>query len=243
VPRYKLTLEYNGAGFAGWQIQPDERTVQGELQLRLGWLCGPETRVTGAGRTDAGVHALGQVAHFDADPIASSPDFLDRLNSALPHDIAALRLDEVNADFHARYSARRKTYRYRIACAPTAFATGFAWRVHGKIDWSAVVEATTFLSGRHDFAGFCLAASQKEDTSCRIMAAEWTRNDRESVFEITGDRFLHRMVRLAVGTLIDIGRGRWSPDHIRNILTSSDVRLAGQAAPPDGLYLVSVDYA
>jgi len=243
VPRYKIVLEYNGAKFAGWQLQPDERTVQGELQTRLGWLCKREISVTGAGRTDAGVHALGQVAHFDAEPIASLSEFMNRLNSALPEDIAVLALDEVEPDFHARYSARRKTYRYRIANTPNAFAPGLAWRVHGSIDWPVVEEATAILLGRHDFAGFCLAASQKENTNCEVLTAGWTRSDREAVFEITADRFLHRMVRLIVGTLIDIGRDRWTPAHFPKILTTRDVREAGQAAPPEGLYLVSVEYA
>jgi len=243
MPRYKIVLEYNGAEFAGWQLQPDERTVQGELQTRLGWLCKHEIKITGAGRTDAGVHALGQVAHFDADPIVSVPEFLTRLNSALPDDIAVLALDEVEDDFHARYSARRKTYRYRIAHTPAAFAAGLSWRIHGQINWRAVEEATAILQGRHDFAGFCLAASQKENTDCQIFKAGWTCNVREAIFEITADRFLHRMVRLTVGTLIDIGRDRRPPDHVRNILTSGDVREAGQAAPPEGLYLVLVEYA
>jgi tRNA pseudouridine38-40 synthase len=114
VPRYKMILEYNGAGFAGWQFQPNERTVQGELQMRLGWLCGRDTKVVGAGRTDAGVHALGQVAHFNTDLISSPDEFRDRLNAALPPDIAVLDLDAVDDEFHARYSARCKTYRYRV---------------------------------------------------------------------------------------------------------------------------------
>jgi len=241
--RYKLTLEYNGAGFAGWQVQPELRTVQGELQKCLGWLLHREIKVTGAGRTDAGVHALGQVAHFDADRIESSADFLARLNSALSEDVCALSISEVTEDFHARYSALRKTYRYCIAHAPTAFAAGLAWRVWGDIDWVAVQEATQLLSGHHDFSGFCMAGSKKDDCDCQIISAHWQHGERDAKFEITADRFLHRMVRLMAGTLIDIGRRRWAPDRIRKILASGDVRMAGPAAPPEGLYLVSVEYA
>jgi tRNA pseudouridine38-40 synthase len=241
--RYKLILEYNGGQFAGWQVQPELRTVQGELQKCLGWLLDREVKVTGAGRTDAGVHALGQVAHFDNDPIESPVDFLARLNSALSHDVCALSVVEVAEDFHARYSALRKTYRYRIARKPSAFVTGLAWRVRGDIDWAAVREATELLLGRHDFSGFCMANSQKEDNTCHIVAARWTENERISELEITADRFLHRMVRLIAGTLIDIGSRRWTPDYMREILASGDVRMAGPAAPPEGLYLVSVEYA
>jgi len=243
MPRYKLLLEYHGGNFAGWQVQPRERTVQGELQRRLGWLLGEETSVSGAGRTDAGVHALGQAAHFDSAPIVSPIEFLERLNSALPRDISALKLEEVPADFHARYSAKRKTYHYRIALAPSPFIAGLAWRIHGGTDWDAIKQATTLLEGSHNFAGFCLAESRKEDCTCHVFRAGWARDERMARFEITANRFLHRMVRLIVGTLVDIGRGRWQPEQVFRILDSGDVRLAGQAAVPEGLYLVSVEYA
>jgi len=242
VPRYKLTLEYHSARFAGWQVQLEVRTVQGELQKCLGRLLNREVKVTGAGRTDAGVHALGQVAHFDAEPIDAPARFLFRLNSALPQDVCVRSIVEVAADFHARYSARRKTYRYRVAHAPSAFAAGLAWRVHGDVDWTPVKEATRLLEGSHDFSGFCIADSKKEDCTCHVFSAQWTCDEQSAEFEITADRFLHRMVRLIVGTLVDIGRGRWAPDHIQKILASGEVRMAGPAAPPEGLYLVSVEY-
>jgi tRNA pseudouridine38-40 synthase len=242
VPRYKLTLEYYGAHFAGWQIQPDERTVQGELEKCLGWLTGGPIRVFGAGRTDAGVHALGQVAHFEADPIEPA-GFFERLNSALPADICAKNLAEVAPDFHARYGALRKTYRYCIAHTPSAFAAGRAWRIHRQIDWRAVEKATRLMEGRHDFSGFCLAESRKDNSTCHVMSARWTHDGKTAQMEITADRFLHRMVRLIVGTLVDIGHDRWPPDHIREVLASGDVKMAGRAAPPEGLYLVAVEYA
>ncbi len=242
MSRYKLTLEYDGTNFAGWQIQPNQRTVQGVLTTRLGWLLAEEPSITGAGRTDAGVHALGQVVHFDAPAITDRAEFLQRLNAALPDDVCGLGLQEAPGDFHARYSAIRKIYHYHLTLGPSAFAKGRSWRLPGPIDWGDVETATAKLVGNNDYAGFCLAGSQKEDNHCQVEIAHWRRAEREAVFEITANRFLHRMVRLVVGTLVDIGRGRWRPAQIDEILESGDVRLAGQAAPPEGLYLVRVEY-
>lgn len=242
MPRYKLTLEYHGGHFAGWQVQPRTRTVQGQLEKCLRWILKKDIRVTAAGRTDTGVHALGQVAHFDTDVVLPL-NFGQRLNSALPDDLCVLRLEDAAPDFHARYAALRKTYRYRIAHAPSAFATGLAWPLHDELDWPAVEEATGSVIGKQDFAGFCRVGSLKDDCMCDVISAAWTRDEREARFEITANRFLHRMVRLIVGTLVDIGRHRRPPEYIQQILSTGNVRLAGQAAPPEGLYLVKVEYA
>jgi tRNA pseudouridine38-40 synthase len=188
------------------------------------------------------VHALGQVAHFDSEVVLPL-NFAQRLNSALPDDLAVLKLEDAAPDFHARYSALHKVYHYRVAHPPSAFATGLAWLVDAEIDWPLVEQATEYLMGKHDFAGFCRVGSLKEDSTCEVGQAIWTHTERESLFEISANRFLHRMVRLIVGTLVDIGRHRWPPDHIQQILATGDVRLAGQAAPPEGLYLVEVEYA
>ena len=242
MPRYKMTVEYHGGHFTGWQVQPATRTVQGKLQICLRWLLRSDIQITGAGRTDTGVHALGQVAHFDTEMVLPI-DFGRRLNSALPDDICVLRLEDAAPDFHARYSALRKTYRYRIAHKPSPFATGLAWPVQDEIDWPAVEKATGFIMGDCDFTGFCRVGSLKDDCTCNVTAAKWTYDEREAQFEITANRFLHRMVRLIVGTLVDIGRHRWPPEYIQQILSTGNVRLAGQAAPPEGLYLIEVEYA
>ncbi len=241
MPRYKMTVEYHGGKFAGWQVQPSMRTVQGQLQKCLRWILNKDTPVTGAGRTDTGVHALEQVAHFDADAVIPLT-FANRLNAALPDDICVLRIDDVAPDFHARYAALHKTYHYKIALYPSAFAGGLAWTVRDKLDWAAIEDATARLEGDKDCAGFCRVGSLKNDTTCSIKSISWTRNEKEATFEITANRFLHRMVRLIVGTLIDIGRGNQAPDHIDKIIETRNVRLARQAAPPEGLYLVHVEY-
>jgi tRNA pseudouridine38-40 synthase len=222
-------------------VQPGTRTVQGQIEKCLRWLVQSDIRITGAGRTDAGVHALGQVAHFDTEMVLPL-DFGPRLNAALPDDICVLQLEDCAPDFHARYSAVRKTYRYRLAYRPSAFAAGLAWRIADELDWSAVETATALLIGKNDFAGFCRVGSLKDDCTCDVTTAFWQRGEREACFEIAANRFLHRMVRLIVGTLVDIGRHRWPPGHLREILSAGDVRLAGQAAPPEGLYLVRVEY-
>jgi len=241
MPRYRLTIEYHGGAFVGWQVQPRGRTVQGQIEKCLHWLLHEDVQITGAGRTDAGVHALGQVAHFDSAMVLPL-DFGRRLNAALPEDIRVLRFDDCAPDFHARYSAVRKTYRYCIAHQPSAFAAGLAWSVMDELNWPAIDAATDMLVGHHDFAGFCRVGSLKKDSSCAVTTARWVRDDRNAHFEIIANRFLHRMVRLIVGTLIDIGRHRWPPEHLRQILSTGDVRLAGQAAPAQGLYLVDVEY-
>ncbi len=241
MPRFKMTVEYHGGKFAGWQVQPSLRTVQGQLQKCLRWILNKDTPVTGAGRTDTGVHALGQVAHFDTDAVIPLT-FADRLNSALPDDICVLSIDDVAPDFHARFSAIQKTYYYKLTLYPSAFAGGLAWTVLDKLDWPALEDATARLEGDKDCSGFCRVGSLKDDATCSIKSITWQRNEREAMLEITADRFLHRMVRLIVGTLIDIGRGNHSPDHIDKIIESRNVRLAAQAAPAEGLYLAHVEY-
>ena len=242
--RYRLDCAFHGGGFHGWQRQPGLRTVQGELEEWLAKLLGSEApiAVTGAGRTDAGVHARGMVAHFDWPDDIDTPQLLHRVISALPDDLTVHDLRQVDPGFHARYSAVQKAYEYRVSNQPSPFERDRTWFIHGDVNWDILSQTASAIIGENDFAGFCIAESVKPNTICRIFSAQWHTDGAVWRFRITGDRFLHQMVRLLVGTQIDIARGRWPAERMQEILTQRDVRLCGQAAPPHGLTLVSVEY-
>lgn len=238
----RLTIEYDGTDFKGWQIQPRQRTVQGELETRLERLYGAPISVTASGRTDAGVHALGQVVNFA--PTRDMP--LDRLqhalNGMLPPDVAVKRADSASPDFHARFDARRRHYFYRIRYTKQPIGRHYAWYVRRQLDLDAIKRASHMLIGQHDFTSFCVAAHERENRVCRIYACDWQQRGDEFTFRISGDRFLRAMVRSIVGTLAEIGRGARSPEAMRDILHARDRQSAGESAPPQGLFLERVIY-
>jgi tRNA pseudouridine38-40 synthase len=245
MPRYKLIIEYDGAPFCGWQVQDGLPSVQGALEDAVTAICGEHVRVHGAGRTDAGVHALGQVAHVDiAKPFAAGR-LRDGLNAHLrPHPIGVLSAEVVPDTFEARFSALRRHYRYRIVNrrANLAVDVGRVWRVPKTLDTDAMHEAAQRLVGRHDFSTF-------RDTECQAKSPEKTldvlevHRDGERVDIVTNARsFLHSQVRSMVGSLVWVGEGRWTPDDLQRALKARDRRACGPVAPPDGLYLVRVDY-
>lgn len=242
--RYRLDIAFHGAEFHGWQRQSELRTVQGELELWLSRLLGMAEgiAVTGAGRTDAGVHASGMVAHFDVDREIDCEQLALRLHAALPPDLVVNRVSPVGPGFHARYSAIARYYQYRMTTARTPFNRDCIWHVPGPLDLAAMHEAAAAILGSHDFSGFCVAASRKEENSCDVSRSEWEVQDSLLIYHVRADRFLHMMVRLLVGTMVDIGRGRWTPGEIGAILAGGDVRRCGTAAPPEGLTLVQVEY-
>ncbi len=244
MQRYRIDVAYHGGRFHGWQRQPNVRTVQGELELWLARILesGQPVSVTGAGRTDAGVHAEGMVAHFDIDTPIDTDNLVHRLNSALDDDVVAKSIAPVAPDFHARYSAVSKTYCYRLRTVPSPFGRDRIWQLHHDLDMNRLTDAAGQIIGRHDFAGFCRAESRKPNTVCIILESGWVIRNDCLEYWIKGDRFLHEMVRLIVGTMVDIGRGLLNADHIADILKSGDVRLCGQAAPPHGLTLATVEY-
>ena len=245
MPRYRLTIEYDGAPFAGWQIQADRLTVQGVLTDAVAALTGERVRVQGAGRTDAGVHALAQVAHFDASRDWQTGTVRDALNAHLrPHPVAVLAAERVDDDFNARMSARKRHYRYAIVNrrADLALERGKAWRVPRRLDDAAMHEAAQRLTGKHDFTTF-------RSTECQAKSPVKTLDRLDVVRE--GDRvyvlasarsFLHNQVRSMVGSLVMVGGGRWSADDLARVLAARDRTACGQVAPPDGLYLVKVEY-
>lgn len=244
ITRYRIDLAFHGAEFHGWQRQPGLRTVQGELETwftRL--LRSSETvRITGAGRTDAGVHAEHMVAHFDSAAAFDPVRLVSQLAAALPQDVCVRRLTPVAVEFHARYSAVAKTYLYRLCTVQTPFDRDRRWHILGSFDLQAAISAAAKIRGTHDFSGFCRAASHRPTMTCDVHQSEWQRTEDGYTYRVRANRFLHGMVRLLVGTMADIARGRWPDTRIDDILRSGDVRLSGTAAPAHGLTLIEIEY-
>ncbi len=238
----RLLIEYQGTDFVGWQLQAQGRSVQGELVRCLQVLLREPVCPVGAGRTDAGTHALGQVAHLHTHSDLSVERLHRGLNGLLPPDIAVLAVEEAPADFHARYSAQGKRYRYRIRTARSALDRQLVWSLYQPLDLESMAQAAAFLAGTHQFAAFCNQDPLPENFVCRIRDCAWTSHGREMVFEIEADRFLRHMVRILVGTMAEIGRGRRRPEEMAELLGYGDRALAGPTAPAQGLCLVRVNY-
>lgn len=236
---FKLTIEYDGTDFHGWQVQPDVRTVQGEILEALGEL-GARVSVTGAGRTDAGVHASGQVASARLETALDAATIARALNAKLPPDVRVRGVEEMPLSFNARFDARSRTYRYIIARRRTAL-----WRRHfhlheGELDMPSMRGAARDLHGEHDFSSFSSSADSSGTKVCRVKTTVLADAPPLVVFEITADHFLHTMVRSIAGTLIEIGAGK--PLNMKQIIERRDRRAAGPTLPPHGLYLVEVGY-
>ncbi len=238
----KLTIEYDGTDFAGWQIQPSERTVQGEMEKVLTTILGKKTELVGSGRTDSGVHAFGQVANFVIEEEVDLPKLLHSLNSMLPTDIVIRELTEVPEDFHARYSAISRIYSYRIHLGRSALNHRYLWELIYDLQLEELKWCAEAIRGEHDFTSFCVAKSQKNDCSCEVMVADWKKVGRELLFHIEADRFLHTMVRSLVGTMVEVGRGFLPKEQFGEILQLEDRTKAGPTAPAKGLCLVAVRY-
>jgi len=238
----KLLIEYDGTDFVGWQWQPKGRSVEAELRRSLKQLLQEQPKIFGAGRTDSGVHALGQVANFKTGSALKLTQIRDGLNYYLSHDIRILKSDEVADDFHARYSAKSRLYRYVISRYQPAIGRQYVWFYKPALDFSLMKQATSFLLGNHSFRAFSRPNPKEVHYRCRVQEAEWKENGSRLIFEIRANRFLHNMVRIIVGTLLEIGRGRNSPEVILNMLREEDKAWAGPAVPPQGLFLVKVEY-
>jgi len=242
----KLVIAYNGAAYHGWQRQEDGiDTIQQRIEESASDVLGEPVTVFGAGRTDAGVHALGQVANFHTQNLSVPLAGLRRaMNSRLPRDIAVTSAQHVDDEFHASRSAVGKTYLYRIWVAPArpVMLAGQVYHYFRPLDLASMQQAARGLLGRHDFRGFATSAEQRKDTNRTIFSCRVAQIGPEIRIAVTGDGFLYNMVRNIVGTLIEIGRGRWRPSQIAAIISSRDRRHAGPTAPPDGLYLQCVHY-
>lgn len=247
MPRIKLTLAYEGADFCGWQIQPGCRTVQGELEKALERILGCPVRVHGSGRTDTGVHALGQVVHFDCDESRRDVPWMRSLNGLMPRDVRVVHVAVVDDDFHARYGASAKTYEYALwhergFCLPQR--RRYVWQC-GPVDFDRMEEAAGLLMGEHDFAVFQNVGTIIKST-VRVVS-DISRHpgvtEHESVWRFKANGFLKQMVRNMVGCLVACGRGKLDVDEVRALLDSRDRTLAPATVPPQGLTLMSVDYS
>ena len=246
----KLILTYDGSDFAGWQVQPDVATVQGTLASAVARITGETVLPQGSGRTDAGVHALAQVATFATESSVPTANFAKALNDILPASIRVLEVEEAAADFHARRSALAKTYRYRIyraaICPP--FLARYVWHYPYPLQEEAMVRAARRVEGEHDFTSFAAVDPERGRDGApvsnlrRIFSSTWERLGDEFVYTVRGSGFLHHMVRNLVGTFILVGKGTLQPEDITRILGARDRSAAGATAPAGGLYLVNVEY-
>jgi tRNA pseudouridine38-40 synthase len=246
----KLIVSYDGSDFSGWQVQPDAPTVQGILASAIGRITGEKVLPQGSGRTDAGVHALAQVATFAIGSPVPAANFVKALNDLLPASVRVLEVTEAAPDFHARKSARAKTYRYRIyreaICPP--FLARYVWHYPFPLDEAAMAQAARYVEGEHDFTSFAAVDPERgsEDVPASnvrtIFLSQWKHEGNELLYTVKGSGFLHHMVRNLVGTFILVGKGTLSVEDIPRILAVRDRSHAGATAPANGLYLVNVEY-
>lgn len=248
--RARAVLQYDGTAYRGWQRQTDALTIQGTCEEALARILGP-TDIVAAGRTDTGVHARGQVVHFDTAAGLSPAAVRRAWNAHLPTDIWVARLECAEADFHARHDAVARTYRYRLALgrmAPSPFVRRYAWPVDRRLDWPRMEAATRAIVGVHDFRRFAKGAGgprvrpATEPGRCDVRRARWLRSREGRVLELTADRFLRHMVRALVGAIVAAGQGRIDPQEIRRALEPNGARPRATYAPPQGLFLWAVEY-
>src|SRR5262252_1588635 len=245
MPSYKITLAYDGTDYVGWQRQAAGTSIQGLLEETLRDFGDGEISVSGAGRTDAGVHALAQVASFSLVRAVPSEAIVRALNAKLPEAVRVTSACEVAASFHARFDARTKTYRYRIwnGDVMPPFERRYAWHVPGALDVDAMRRAATLIEGEHDFAAFQSAGSDVATTTRTVFASALAADGSLLLYEATADGFLRHMVRAIVGSLVEVGRGRKDPEWMVRIMASRHRSAAGRTAPACGLFLLRVDYA
>ena len=246
MPRYRLTLEYDGGPYRGFQAQAGLPTIQGSLERAVTGFCGETARVHAAGRTDTGVHATGQAAHVDLEQDWPAETVRNALNAHLrPEPIVVLTAEVADLDWHARFSATGRRYRYRILnrVSPPSLDQGRVWHVKKPLDAEAMHAAAQVLVGHHDFTTFRDLACQANSPMKTLDVAAVRREDREVVLEFASRSFLHRQVRSMTGSIAEVGVGRWTADDLKAALDARDRKACGQVAPADGLYLTGVDYA
>lgn len=245
MPTVKLIVEYDGSGYAGWQRQPDQPTVQEAFETTIYQLTQQTVSVVAAGRTDSGVHALGQVVSFRIDRDWTPSEWVKGLNARLPSDIAVWSAAIMPDDFHARYAARGKLYEYRIFTRPErpALERGYVWHVYKPLNEEAMKQAAALLVGTHDFSSFEGTLTDNEDPICNLQRLSLTRQGEQLIIHAYADRFLKHMVRNIVGTLVEVGQGKRTAQSLTEILAAKNRTKAGRTAPPQGLFLVQVDYA
>jgi tRNA pseudouridine38-40 synthase len=245
VRNIRLIVEYDGTGYCGWQLQENGLSIQQVLEEAIGHMTGETIRVIGSGRTDAGVHALGQVAHFHTTSRLGERNFLMGINSLLPSDIAVREVREVDPAFHARFDVKSKVYIYRICNRPVrpALERHYVWFVWEPLDLQKIEEALDLFLGTHDFTSFCSTHTDSEDHVRTILDVGIQKDDNGMIqFSLEADGFLRYMVRTIVGALVDVGRGKCTREDVAGILAAEDRKKAGLTAPPQGLFLKEVRY-
>jgi len=238
----KITIEFDGTNYNGWQIQPGRPTIQGEIERALNKLVQQEIKIIGAGRTDTGVHALNQVANFLTESQLPLIVFQKGLNRFLPLDIRILKVEAVPLAFNARYDAKYRKYRYHLSTRKRAINRLYSSYCKYPLNFTVMQAAIPYLMGKHDFRSFCKLNTALKNFDCEIFSIILRQLADEIVLEIVANRFLHHTVRIIMGTLIDIGRERRPPHLMYDILQARDRKMAGKTAPPQGLFLVEVGY-
>lgn len=244
MKRYKITVSYLGTNYCGWQTQKNGTSVQSVLENAFSKLFGAKTAVTGSGRTDAGVHALGQVAHFDAETSIPAEKIPFAINTMLPEDVRVLSCEEVLPDFHARFQAKEKTYVYKLYLSPhlNPLKNATAENVCVPLDFEKMEKAARFIEGTHDFRCFEASGSFVKDTVRTVEKVEIIKNGEDVEIRVTGNGFLYNMVRIIAGTLVDVGKGKIAANDVEDIIKSGDRVRAGKTLPAKGLTLYSVKY-
>lgn len=244
MARYFIELSYRGTNYHGWQIQENAQSIQGLINSSLSILLKHPISTTGAGRTDTGVHAKKFIAHFDFlnEDLNKRSDLIYRLNKILPNDVRVSRITKVRSDAHARFNAISRTYEYLIVRKKDPFLLGLAWQYTGSLDMQLLQQATEQLLNYSDYTSFSKVGSDTKTSICKVFRADWTNMGDTLIFTIEADRFLRNMVRAIVGSLIDVGRGRITPDHFTKIVEARNRSLASTSAPAEGLYLIDIKY-
>ena len=245
MENFRIIVEYDGTAYHGWQRQKADRTIQGEIEKALTTMTGKPVSLAGSGRTDAGVHAIGQTASFSSDAGLSPDIYLKGLNSLLPDDILIRVCESMDPAFHARYDARSKLYQYRILNRdmPSILERHYVWHIRQRLSLEAMQKATTYFVGEHDFKAFEGTGSPRTSTVRHVIRAGMRQTrDNQILFDIEADGFLRYMVRNIVGTLVDVGKGRILGEDVKEILLSGDRSLAGATAPAKGLFIMQVNY-
>ncbi len=242
--RIRIIVEYDGTNYVGWQLQPNGVSIQQRLNEALFAVTGERTAIHGSGRTDSGVHALAQVAHFDTAARMDATKFAVAMNMSLPKDIRVLFSQEVSPDFHARFSAKQKTYRYTLQLGPHAhvFTRNTTLHIHTPLSLPAMAAAAEYLVGEHDFRAFMSAGIPMENTRRTIFASQWVQEGSYLHYSVTGNGFLYNMVRILVGTMLEVGTGKRTPESLQQALRSGNRTDAGPTAPAHGLTLLRVCY-
>lgn len=241
----KLIIKYDGSKYKGWQrLKKDDKTIQGKIEKTLSMITDEEIQIIGSGRTDAGVHALGQVANFNTNSNMSITDFHKYLNIYLPQDIVIEKVEEVNERFHSRYNVVSKTYLYKIFNNKyrDPFLRSYSEHINKKLDVDEMIKAANYLVGEHDFSSFRASKSKKKSNVRIIYGIDIIREGKEIEIIVKGNGFLYNMVRIIAGTLIEVGEGKMKSEKIKEILEKKDRKLAGPTASAQGLYLVEVKY-